>query len=61
MPIIDKFNLLSDDKLKDTRLKICDEWHLKIMKVGERVCTECNCFLKYKTMFNKATCPLEKW
>ena len=28
MPIIDKFNLLSDDKLKDTRLKICDECHL---------------------------------
>ena len=61
MPIIDKFNLLSDDKLQDTRLKICDECHLKTMRLGERHCAECNCFLKYKVKLKKATCPLEKW
>ena len=61
MPIIDKFGVFSTEEEQENRIAICDECHLKIMKVGERVCTECNCFLKYKTMFKKATCPLEKW
>lgn len=59
--IIDKFNLLSDEILKDSRLAICDTCDKKTMKLGERLCTECNCLLKFKTQLKKATCPLAKW
>jgi hypothetical protein len=58
---IDKLNLLSDDKLKDSRLKICDECHSKAMRLGEKFCNECNCFLKFKIALKEAKCPLEKW
>jgi len=57
----DPFNLLCDSAQKQDRLNICFECELKTMKLGEALCTECNCFLKAKTMLKKTKCPLGKW
>ena len=59
--IIDKFNLLLSDEEKKSRMKICDACEFEIMKLGEKMCSKCSCFLKYKVMLKPTGCPIEKW
>ena len=61
MPIIDKFGVFSTEEEQENRIAICDECHLKTMRVGQRHCAECNCYIKFKVKLRATTCPIEKW
>lgn len=48
-----------DKKISDQRIKICSECP-RLFK-PTFTCKECGCFMKIKTKFKQAKCPLGKW
>ena len=49
----------SSQKLREDRLKVCSECP-RLFK-PTFTCKECGCFMKIKTKFKQAKCPLGKW
>tara|TARA_Y100001963_G_scaffold117010_1_gene162736 strand:- start:624 stop:1106 length:483 start_codon:yes stop_codon:yes gene_type:complete len=60
-------NVLVSAEIAEERMQIClgcpylkyDEEHPRMGRSGR--CTECGCFMEYKTHFASAECPKEKW
>lgn len=48
-----------DKKISDQRIKTCSECP-RLFK-PTFTCKECGCFMKIKTKFKQAKCPLGKW
>ena len=49
----------SPEELAESRLEICKgcEWFRK----NTQTCKKCGCFMKLKTLIDKASCPVGKW
>lgn len=51
--------VLSEDELKNERMKVCEA--CDHFKRGLKQCDLCGCFMELKTKFIKAECPIGKW
>jgi hypothetical protein len=51
--------LLSEDELKNERLKVCEE--CPSFKKLARQCDLCGCFMDLKAKILQASCPAGKW
>ena len=59
--IIDEFKQLLNAEEKNNRLKICNSCEHMEMRVGQEICRECLCVLRWKARVKPAQCPLGKW
>ena len=59
--IIDEFKMLCSDEEKSARLEICSTCEYMEKRVGQMICTECLCMLRWKTRAKPASCPKGKW
>ena len=48
-----------DESIKEERLRICQECDKFFVPTS--TCKVCGCFMKLKTTYDKARCPLNKW
>jgi hypothetical protein len=49
----------SQEELVNSRLKICRG--CEFFRPKTETCRKCGCFMKLKTMLEKARCPIDKW
>ena len=49
----------SQEDLVNSRLKICRG--CEFFRPKTETCRKCGCFMKLKTMLEKARCPIDKW
>lgn len=52
-------SVISEDELRDERLKVCEA--CEHFEQGLRRCSICHCFMDVKTKFVAAECPINKW
>ena len=53
------YNEVLDKKLKEERLKICND--CEFYNWSLRMCDECGCFMPFKSLIVKMKCPVGKW
>lgn len=51
--------LMVTDSVQKERLKICFECPYFVKKSSR--CNQCGCYMKVKTKFSAAECPIQKW
>ena len=49
----------SDEEIAQYRLDICQS--CEFFRKRFQQCSKCGCFMKLKTMIDKARCPVGKW
>jgi hypothetical protein len=49
----------SQEDLVNSRLEICRA--CEFFRPKTETCRKCGCFMKLKTMLEKARCPIDKW
>ena len=59
--IIDEFKMLSSAEEAAARLEICKACEHMEMRIGQEICRECLCVLRWKARVKPAQCPLGKW